>query len=376
MCYQAIEVYGACHCLYYQHPVDRCPFYGRPGHSVQQRTTTLAGWVCSLHSTSGQAFRFPTADDEATDNSKAAVDGEVSKTASVAGREPQPVKGLHLAGRSSDEFAERLIMDFMVEPQLKHLLPQVVRLSKTYLVAKRHLSRFLLRFSEDLKGHSETTLQIEAAEHIGRRRSIMARRIVDLHMIELDIGSEHLTPQTTSRVPQPLDTLSTNGIQEPLRDSQTQLLYDDATDFLFTGPPFESFQKSIKEFVEKSEPQHHPLFDGGLTIGSNLLSVLGGIYHPPSSGRKRLWWTCVSRSLRFQVCANDGRHAVEWCMMTTRNFDPVPSKTWRSFSRHVDARLLRQSVLHLSICWLQSSLPSSMPCSLLLQSLCRCHTSG
>lgn len=49
MCYQLIELYAACRCLYYQHAVDRCPAYNQPGHSIQRRTI-LVGYACSDHS--------------------------------------------------------------------------------------------------------------------------------------------------------------------------------------------------------------------------------------------------------------------------------------------------------------------------------------
>ncbi|KAG7147145.1 hypothetical protein HYQ46_004043 [Verticillium longisporum] len=45
MCYQLVELYSACRCLYYQHAVDRCAGYGRPGHSIQQRTI-FVGYAC------------------------------------------------------------------------------------------------------------------------------------------------------------------------------------------------------------------------------------------------------------------------------------------------------------------------------------------
>ncbi|KAK3945826.1 hypothetical protein QBC46DRAFT_335996 [Diplogelasinospora grovesii] len=49
MCYQLVELYSACRCLYYQHAVDRCAAYGRPGHGVQRRTI-LVGISCTEHS--------------------------------------------------------------------------------------------------------------------------------------------------------------------------------------------------------------------------------------------------------------------------------------------------------------------------------------
>ncbi|POS80029.1 hypothetical protein DHEL01_v201575 [Diaporthe helianthi] len=54
MCYQVLELYSACRCLYYQHAVDRCPRYGTRGHGITQRTI-LVGYACIDHSShSGQ----------------------------------------------------------------------------------------------------------------------------------------------------------------------------------------------------------------------------------------------------------------------------------------------------------------------------------
>jgi hypothetical protein len=44
-----VELYSACRCLYYQHAVDRCPKYGRHGHSITHRTI-LVGYACADHS--------------------------------------------------------------------------------------------------------------------------------------------------------------------------------------------------------------------------------------------------------------------------------------------------------------------------------------
>lgn len=52
MCYQLVELYSACRCLYYQHAVDRCAAYGRPGHGVTRRTI-LVGYACQDHSQHG-----------------------------------------------------------------------------------------------------------------------------------------------------------------------------------------------------------------------------------------------------------------------------------------------------------------------------------
>ncbi|KAF4785225.1 hypothetical protein HER10_EVM0003955 [Colletotrichum scovillei] len=55
MCYQLVELYSACRCLYYQHAIDRCAAYGRPGHSIQNRTI-LVGYACHAHSSSHSTY--------------------------------------------------------------------------------------------------------------------------------------------------------------------------------------------------------------------------------------------------------------------------------------------------------------------------------
>lgn len=61
MCLQILELYSACRCLYYQHLVDKCAAYGRPGHSIQRRTI-LVGYACSNHeSPSGHGYPITSA---------------------------------------------------------------------------------------------------------------------------------------------------------------------------------------------------------------------------------------------------------------------------------------------------------------------------
>lgn len=45
MCYQVVERYSVCRCLYYQHAVDPCAAHGQRGHMVQEKTV-LVGYTC------------------------------------------------------------------------------------------------------------------------------------------------------------------------------------------------------------------------------------------------------------------------------------------------------------------------------------------
>lgn len=49
MCYQVVERYSVCRCLYYKHSIDPCSAYGQRGHMVQEKTV-LVGYACASHS--------------------------------------------------------------------------------------------------------------------------------------------------------------------------------------------------------------------------------------------------------------------------------------------------------------------------------------
>ncbi|XP_014555460.1 hypothetical protein COCVIDRAFT_102401 [Bipolaris victoriae FI3] len=49
MCYQVVERYSVCRCLYYKHAIDPCVAHGQRGHMVQEKTV-LVGYACNTHS--------------------------------------------------------------------------------------------------------------------------------------------------------------------------------------------------------------------------------------------------------------------------------------------------------------------------------------
>ncbi|KKK19961.1 hypothetical protein P175DRAFT_0531709 [Aspergillus ochraceoroseus IBT 24754] len=48
MCYQLIERFSVCGCLYFQHAIDPCTAYGQRGHQIQEKTV-LVGYACPRH---------------------------------------------------------------------------------------------------------------------------------------------------------------------------------------------------------------------------------------------------------------------------------------------------------------------------------------
>lgn len=84
MCYQLVEVYSACKCLYYQHAVDRCVLY--PNHNIQQRTI-LVGYACASHDPSnGYGNRQTPYDDQPTYSDSGYGSGRSHKKSHRQGR--------------------------------------------------------------------------------------------------------------------------------------------------------------------------------------------------------------------------------------------------------------------------------------------------
>lgn len=72
MCYQVLELYSRCRCLYYQHAVDRCPRYGTRGHGITQRTI-LVEYSCIEHSNPSRYSEHQSAQDGLDNLSHAAL---------------------------------------------------------------------------------------------------------------------------------------------------------------------------------------------------------------------------------------------------------------------------------------------------------------
>jgi hypothetical protein len=62
MCFQLVESYSDCGCIFYRHRVDRCSAYGKPRHIVEQKEITVAS-VCSIHNPTRRRYGIPVIDE-------------------------------------------------------------------------------------------------------------------------------------------------------------------------------------------------------------------------------------------------------------------------------------------------------------------------
>lgn len=328
MCYQIIELYSACRCLYYQHAVDFCASYGRPGHDVRQKTI-LVGYACASHSSSsgiGSSGYYSTShhltkpqttepvdDDPHEQRSKdipltsddingVEVDGDDGQTDDDGGNSvfssfSAASTNLTLPGGEAQDIAPALFGDFLNEPSLRHLWPQVVMLSRTKLRAEVNIARFLKRFSEDLQKRAGSNIERDATKFIRRLRWDIARRIFESHAAE--IASSKPMPELE---PEAGDDVPPDTLQNADEDQQAKITYSELHQFLFSkespqGSSIDSLIFNVKVFVAKGAPasnasasQHAPV---------RLLRQIHNKFHmqapAPLSGAVTLHWRCVSR---------------------------------------------------------------------------------
>lgn len=78
MCYQTVERYSVCRCLYYKYNVDMCEKYGQYGHIVQENTV-LVGYACGIHNAGDYSAAASTNNQWNTAKSKIATSSTISR---------------------------------------------------------------------------------------------------------------------------------------------------------------------------------------------------------------------------------------------------------------------------------------------------------
>ncbi|CAH0050481.1 unnamed protein product [Clonostachys solani] len=167
MCYQVVELYSACKCLYYKHPLDRCVAYGKKGHYTEQRTIYV-GYACRIHSQSqsdglpidnrghtpvkdvpiSTPRSIPMPTDIHTEVASNPIDkgnAEPSKNRSITDFEPVPET---TAAATNTDVLQELVCDLLVHNNNRHLWPQIVELAGDQ--AQVILKEFMEQFAQDV----------------------------------------------------------------------------------------------------------------------------------------------------------------------------------------------------------------------------------
>lgn len=214
MCYQLVERYSACHCLYYQHAVDRCLAYGLSCHDIKTRTI-LVGYTCQKHAQCEQAqsdFGFPNpkrdtspddgpnsssvadedSDDDSDEDSDGDSDDDLSSVKAFLFDDDGDESGLTSASSAESITAlERLRYGFLYDKYLRDLWPQMFLKTLMVLEVEERIELFILRYSLDLQslarrqGVSEDPINpgIRASQVVKRERRYIAHEIYKEYLL-------------------------------------------------------------------------------------------------------------------------------------------------------------------------------------------------
>lgn len=301
MCWQIIELYSACRCLYYQHAIDRCASYGRLGHTVERRTI-FVGYACTAHA---PACGDRGASGGINEKSQAGIDlddsgdegdGNFSDNESILSGISATSTSLTTPGETYQEAIEALFRDILNDFNLRYLWPQVVRTSRRRELAEREICRLLKRFSADLKNAAETRLHQNAAKLVRTARLNIAQRIVSCHAAQLDPLDK---PGVFTSVGLPEDVEIVDEERER-SDEEKNIVYERVHEFIFQGAAFEQFTLAMKMHVAKSSVPEEPsirLYSLRQCFEVLVSRIWGSPAHPTLS---RLSWSCVSESALTQ----------------------------------------------------------------------------
>lgn len=323
MCFQVTELYNSCRCLYYQHAVDRCPQYGRRGHTIRQQTKYV-GNACANHSqrlynqtySNSDGSDFPdryadrdgrhgrhvaerkpigTSNENLEHDISCDAEGDVDSS-SANSRHPQ--KGdfaVPAARRPLDwrDMSQRLLE---LEP-LRHLWPQVVRKCEFIDLAPWSISKFVRQFISDfyseLDGEGEDELSARIIEILSESFDEIAHTIWDAHWNPRENESLTKRPYTVLE-PSPLDDRMVRkrsnqyGIKEPAFTNE------EVDKILFESTAMQALQAGMVDFISSAPQEPAPMLVlRGLRMWlENTMEYL--IRVPPGAAVTRVSWRCVS----------------------------------------------------------------------------------
>ncbi|KAI8947002.1 hypothetical protein F4801DRAFT_562481 [Xylaria longipes] len=346
MCYQVVEVYRACRCLYYQHAVDRCASYGRLGHEISKRTIPV-GYACSTH-TQDKRFGIPGAQNRAAlvpeqiekgiplmpkDNNLENIQHSFHSPAASTNPKKtfQPTQGtrswvdelninyaeklkakLRLAEDSDsgdsidsrsiisqastattvDENAlEALFSGLLNRHGLYNLWPQIIEGQSSRSDARQTIERFLRRFAEDLECLATKTNDAETEE--SHRIVLSSSRFIRRHRAEiaLRICQAHETQHRSPDADADAENTEIFATEEAPDTDGDPFAFSIAEKFIFGTEPILYLETNICAFIQKRQQRQFSRFGSNLRSFTSLAVQLFR-QRPIPAGNRRVSWTC------------------------------------------------------------------------------------
>jgi len=262
MCYQVIERYSRCRCLYYKHAIDPCAAHGERGHTTQEKTV-LVGYACSLHSDYLQDSGVIDIVDSLPDLDDSSDDGQSIFSLSIALSRCTSF----IASDGQDTIAEVLEV-LLQDPQLSWQDLLHSQTTTTTETRAKDVQFFLGAFERDLRAQSDSTLQHHACASLRCRLRYLSSEIYKHFNVEEITTSDSYCPDNES-VTGSLRQLQPIGTDEP--DPTLMPAFSVIREFLFDGTAYEALKENVRNFAQHTRNYRKEMVD---IMVRNL--------HPPS----------------------------------------------------------------------------------------------
>ncbi|KAF2235004.1 hypothetical protein EV356DRAFT_133099 [Viridothelium virens] len=327
MCFQIVERYSVCRCLYYKHPIDRCPAFGQKSHAVPERII-FVGYSCAEHSrritslsrrvTSWVGLPIPSLSRTVLQSVGPHIG---SQTVQDPLNDESPQRDDGSDGPSSQEdsasacdstLSSRLFSVYFVsEPpkwlmiDLDHIVDVILQdnclvenwrfMSETRSEksARRASARLLERFSNDLLAEASSLHERKVCRFLRRNRQLVAKKI--LNEVEektspafphqepsdhsIDIGEEELGPVSS-------ETGSSDGDGYAAIETKDQ----ETEHFVLSSEAFKLFKANLINHIAP-EPTTQGSVSLVLQHPKKLVKLILG--EPKvAPGMSRVRWTC------------------------------------------------------------------------------------
>ena len=262
MCYQVVERYSVCRCLYYKHAIGPCAAHGERGHAVQEKTV-LVGYVCSSHGGNpiprSELYELKrgaeVADivDHATRSDDSSDDGEsVGSTSITLSRCTS-----FIASEGQDTVAE--VLEVLLEdPQLSW--QKLVRSHATDTVEMKVKDvHFLLgAFERDLRAEADSTLQHHTCAFLRHRLRCLSSEIYEHFNVEKTtaLGAYLADKKNAFGSLQRLQPIDLNDPDPILMPAFSKI-----REFLFDGTAYKALKENVRNFARHTRNYEDEMAD-------------------------------------------------------------------------------------------------------------------
>jgi hypothetical protein len=234
MCYQVIERFLVCRCLYYRHSIEPCAACGQRSHTVQEKTV-LVGYACPAHTE-------PVRDDAEYNSSTEGSDEEESVFSAAA----VPYTAESLITDSDEDTIDEIIRILLEDSLLDWPgLANVQSGSSEYI--HKDVRFFLTKYISDLREIADTPIKLQTCAYIRSRIRYLSSQVCERFDITECTTRKGATmnnrPGTTLEQLQPV-TLKDDDLVcvPPFRLVRS---------YLFDGDPYAALKGNVKLYGSK-----------------------------------------------------------------------------------------------------------------------------